>query len=73
MIHNFKSKYNPISDIKWKVKSTEQMVDSKQDDRFHSFASVTALNIVESPWNAGDLGAIPGLRRSSGEGNGNPL
>ena len=23
--------------------------------------------------NAGDLGSIPGLRRSSGEGNGNPL
>ena len=49
MIHNFKSKYNPVSDIKWKVKSTEQVVDSKQDDKFHSFTSVTALNIVESP------------------------
>ena len=27
----------------------------------------------ESACNAGDLGSIPGLRRSSGEGNGNPL
>ena len=26
-----------------------------------------------SAYNAGDLGSIPGLRRSSGEGNGNPL
>ena len=24
-------------------------------------------------WNAGDLGLIPGSRRSPGEGNGNPL
>ena len=49
------------------------MLNNKQDSRFHSFASVPALNIVESPCNAGDLGSIPGLRRSSGEGNGNPL
>ena len=27
----------------------------------------------ESPCNAGDLASIPGLGRSSGEGNGNPL
>ena len=27
----------------------------------------------ESPCSAGDLGSIPGLRRSPGEGNGNPL
>ena len=26
-----------------------------------------------SAYNAGDLGSIPGLRRSLGEGNGNPL
>ena len=27
----------------------------------------------ESAYNAGDLGSIPGLGRSPGEGNGNPL
>ena len=27
----------------------------------------------ESTCNAGDLGSIPGLERSPGEGNGNPL
>ena len=27
----------------------------------------------ESAWNAGDLGSIPGLGRSPGESNGNPL
>ena len=27
----------------------------------------------ESACNAGDLGLIPGLKRSTGEGNGNPL
>ena len=26
-----------------------------------------------SAYNAGDLGSIPGLGRSTGEGNGNPL
>ena len=28
---------------------------------------------VKSVYNAGDLGSIPGLGRSPGEGNGNPL
>ena len=27
----------------------------------------------ESAWNAGDMGSIPGLGRSSGEGTGYPL
>ena len=30
-------------------------------------------NSKEPTCNAGDLGSIPGLGRSSGEGNGNPL
>ena len=29
--------------------------------------------VKESACNAGDLGLIPGLERSPGEGNGNPL
>ena len=29
--------------------------------------------IKSSPSNAGDAGSIPGLRRSPGEGNGNPV
>ena len=29
--------------------------------------------VKASVWNAGDLGSIPGLGRSPGEGNGNPL
>ena len=28
---------------------------------------------IVSAYNVGDLGSIPGLGRSSGEGNGNPL
>ena len=31
------------------------------------------LDGKESPSNAGDLGSIPGLERSPGEGNGSPL
>ena len=31
------------------------------------------LTDEESACNAGDMGSIPGLGRSSGEGNGNPL
>ena len=29
--------------------------------------------LKESACNTGDVGSIPGLRRSAGEGNGNPL
>ena len=32
-----------------------------------------AQTVKNSPANAGDLGSIPGLGRSSGEGRGNPL
>ena len=31
------------------------------------------LEVKESAWNVGDLGSIPGLGRSPGERNGNPL
>ena len=31
------------------------------------------MNVTASACNAGDLGSIPGLGRSPGEGNGNPL
>ena len=31
------------------------------------------LDSKESAYNAGNLGSIPGLRRSPGEGHGNPL
>ena len=29
--------------------------------------------VKASAWNSGDPGSIPGLERSPGEGNGNPL
>jgi len=32
-----------------------------------------AQAVKASAYNAGDLGSIPGLGRSAGEGNGNPL
>ena len=36
-------------------------------------ASLVAQTVKNPPANAGDQGSIPGSRRSSGEGNGNPL
>jgi len=36
-------------------------------------ASLVAQTLKKSASNAGDLGSIPGLGRSLGEGNGNPL
>ena len=36
-------------------------------------ASLLAQTVKESAYNAGDLGSTPGLGRSPGEGNGNPL
>ena len=35
--------------------------------------SLVAQMVKVSAYNAGDLGSIPGLERSHGEGNGNPL
>ena len=35
--------------------------------------SVYRLSGKESAYNARDMGSIPGLERSPGEGNGNPL
>ena len=37
------------------------------------WASLVAQMIKKSACNAGDLGSVPGLGRSSGEGNSNPL
>ena len=38
------------------------------------FGSWSCVSVVKgSAWNASDLGSIPGLGRSPGEGNGNPL
>ena len=37
------------------------------------FFTTVGLDDKESVCNAGDLGSIPGLGRSPGEGNGNPL
>ena len=36
-------------------------------------SSLVAQTVKASAYNAGDLGSIPGLGRSSGEGNGTPL
>ena len=37
------------------------------------WASLVAQAVKAPAYNAGDPGSIPGLERSSGEGNGNPL
>ena len=37
------------------------------------FAPLVAQTVKESACNVGDLGLIPGLGRSPGEGYGNPL
>ena len=38
-----------------------------------SVTSLVAQMVKSSAYNVGDLGSIPGLGRSPGEGNGNPL
>ena len=40
--------------------------------KVRSVLSFHGLDNKESPCNAGDLGSIPGLRRSAGKGNGYP-
>ena len=39
----------------------------------NSRTSLVAQTVKRLAYNVGDLGSIPGLGRSSGEGNGNPL
>ena len=46
-------------------------IDLLQSNRYGGFPHRSVSK--ESACNAGDLGSIPGLRRSPGEGNGNPL
>ena len=50
-------------------------LDSAQTDCvvLLSLTSLLAQTVKESACSAGDLGSIPGLGRSPGEGNGNPL
>ena len=43
------------------------------DSRLQPLGVPCSANRKESACNAGDLGLIPGLRESPGEGNGNPL
>ena len=48
--------------------------DRSLSDSFQFVAtSLVAQTVKASSYNAGDLGSIPGLGRSPGEGNGNPL
>ena len=48
--------------------------DRSLSDSFQFVAtSLVAQTVKASFYNAGDLGSIPGLGRSPGEGNGNPL
>ena len=45
----------------------------KQVFKYHLNCFPGGLDGKASDYNAGDLGSIPGLGRSAGEGNGNPL
>ena len=49
--------------------------DFSHEIKRHLLVGMTSLvaQTVKSAYNAGDLGSIPGLGRSPGEGNGNPL
>ena len=40
---------------------------------YNTVTTLVAQTVNASAYNAGDLGSIPGLGRSPGEGNGNPL
>ena len=42
-------------------------------ENYKTLTSLVAQTVKASGYNVGDLGFIPGLGRSPGEGNGNPL
>ena len=49
------------------------LVSGDSDTYMNFRCSDTYMNFKASACNAGELGSIPGLGRSPGEGNGNPL
>ena len=60
----------------WLSNWTEYFWDSHSTAQLHYRISQVALVVKNPPANAGDIrdvGSIPGLGRSPGEGNGNPL
>ena len=62
-----------------KAKSSEELAIMSHDEQDFTVkfslnrASLVAQLVKKSACNAGDLGWIPGLGRSPGEGNGNPF
>ena len=44
-----------------------------KENYYSILPSLVAQVVKVPPYNAGDLGSIPGSERSPGEGNGNPL
>ena len=63
----------------WKHRGEKNFCDSRNDRKFEFMTSPAYLDFLggsdskESTCNAGDLGSIPGLQRSYGEGHINPL
>ena len=51
----------------------KQLSSSSSSSSFSLWASLVAQLVKKSPCNVGDLGSIPGLGRSPGEGKGYPL
>ena len=56
-----------------KFNSSEKKIQSKWHRASINFSSVVAQTVKASAYNVRDLGSIPGLGRSPGEGNGSPL
>ena len=54
-------------------KVSQQNKTLAEDNSTIAVTSLVALVVKASAYNGGDLGLIPELRRSPGEGNGNPL
>ena len=57
--------------------TNSHLIKSRPERKFHFlliFKGFPGSSVVENlPANSGDMGLIPGLERSPGEGNGNPL
>ena len=79
---NFKGKYLSILKKLRKEKLQETMVNIANDETMtqncnevspHTRNFLNGSASKESACNAGDIGLIPGSRRSPGEGNGNPI
>ena len=70
---HFSSTYTKTGTIQRRLARPSLEDDTQSHEAFHIWGFPSSSNGKQAAYKAGDLGSIPGLGRSPGEGNGYPL